>query len=200
MTAAKVIKVCRKCRGPFEARPHQIIKRDYICRDCRAIQDLERRRKKIPKGRSRSERAEVKSRFPNEYGVWVGLRERCNNEKHPAFARYGGRGVTVCERWNSFEFFRQDMGARPSMDHSIDRINGDGNYEPSNCRWATRLEQGRNRIGVYWLEINGVRRALAEWCEIYGRHPNTVKRRHFVSGLSWESALSTPIRNKREIT
>jgi len=80
-----------------------------------------------------------------EYTIWVDLKQRCNNPKASGYKRYGGRGITVCERWqNSFVDFFEDMGARPSSLHSIDRENNDGNYEPGNCRWATAAQQGQN--------------------------------------------------------
>lgn len=73
------------------------------------------------------------------------MRERCYNPKHIAYHRYGGRGITVCDRWrNSFEAFLADMGARPEG-RTLDRVNNNGNYEPSNCRWATPKEQRANQ-------------------------------------------------------
>jgi len=82
----------------------------------------------------------------SEYIAWCNLKARCNNPKRNDYERYGGRGIAVCERWmNSFENFIADMGLKPSPKLSIERIDNHGNYEPSNCKWATSLEQSRNQ-------------------------------------------------------
>ena len=91
----------------------------------------------------------------SEYEAWAGMRGRCCNPKDKRFVYYGGRGVTVCERWKSFECFLEDMGKKPSSGHTLDRKNVNGNYCPENCRWATWLEQQNNRGNNMIVEYNG---------------------------------------------
>jgi hypothetical protein len=79
------------------------------------------------------------------YNIWKKMHDRCNNQRAGNWRWYGGRGITVCSRWKSFAAFLQDMGPRPSREHSIDRIDNYRGYEPGNCRWATREQQHANR-------------------------------------------------------
>jgi hypothetical protein len=84
-----------------------------------------------------------------EYHAWESMKQRCYNKRHASYSDYGGRGITMCDRWlESFENFFSDMGKKPSAHHSIDRRDNDGNYDPSNCRWATDSEQRRNKRPV----------------------------------------------------
>ena len=79
------------------------------------------------------------------YRSWLSMRERCNNPNATGYEHYGGRGISVCSRWDSFSAFLSDVGERPSMKYSIDRRDNDGNYKPSNCKWSTRIEQAQNK-------------------------------------------------------
>lgn len=102
-----------------------------------------------------------------EYRAWAGAKYRCQNSKNPSYRHYGARGITMCDRWSeSFEAFLVDMGRRPSPQHSIDRINNDGNYEPGNCRWATREEQNNN-LRRTQATGDALRRAWAEGRRIF---------------------------------
>ena len=83
--------------------------------------------------------------LPPEYGVWRNMRRRCNNPRDEHYKWWGARGIKVCERWNSYSNFYDDMGSRPTPKHRLDRTNNDGNYEPSNCQWVTETQQQRNR-------------------------------------------------------
>ncbi len=112
------------------------------------------------------------------YACWVNMRQRCLNKKVEAYSNYGGRGIKVCERWlNSFEDFISDMGMPPTPKHQIERRNNDGNYEPSNCYWATRKEQGNNRRTNVWIEKDGIRLTVSQWERSLGFTRGVIKSR-----------------------
>lgn len=102
------------------------------------------------------------------YGCWLSMRRRCYDKKMDSYPRYGGRGIVVSEDWMNFENFIRDMGERPSTKHSIDRIDLNGNYEKGNCRWATQLEQGRNKSTNRIIEYNGELKILKDWANELG--------------------------------
>jgi hypothetical protein len=126
-----------------------------------------------------------------EHRVWRKMRERCSRPEATGFHNYGGRGIRVCERWQSFENFFADMGARPSPGHTIERIDVDGPYAPDNCRWATNAEQQLNRRNTIRLTYRGETRPLAEWARRFGLSISMVgwRVRH---GWPVEAALGTP--------
>ena len=110
-----------------------------------------------------------------EYAAWLAMRDRCYNSSLPGYKNHGGRGIKVCDKWNnSFEEFLKDMGEKPSKFHSMDRIDNDGNYEPGNCRWATRITQNRNTRSVVYVEYNGMNKCLSEWCNYFGIHTSSL--------------------------
>lgn len=135
---------------------------------------------------------------------------RCYRNTGPRYERYGGRGITVCERWrNSFDSFVVDMGAKPSPEYQIDRIDNDKGYwcgkcqecvslgRAPNCRWLTPIENQRNRPDNIYATINGERLLVREWCKRLGVKYGTVVGRHTVRGMSYEEALTTPVETWR---
>jgi hypothetical protein len=122
--------------------------------------------------------------------IWYGVVHRCTNSNHSSFRNYGGRGITLCDRWHSFENFLEDMekGYRPGL--TIGRINNDGPYSPENCKWETQAEQANNRRSSRRFSINGISRTLAEWIKVYNAKPSTVRQRLYVYGWDITDSLS----------
>lgn len=115
-----------------------------------------------------------------EYTTWENMIQRCTNPNAPNWKNYGGRGVSVCERWLSFENFYSDMGAKPAGGRawSIDRIDNNGNYTPENCRWATKKQQCRNMRKTRLIAFNDEIRCQAEWAEILHIPVSTIRNRY----------------------
>lgn len=117
------------------------------------------------------------------------MKSRCFNPNNIRFHRYGERGITVCDRWMSFESFYADMGdCPPGM--TLDRIDNDGNYEPGNCRWATVREQSQKTSRIRFLTFNGETLSLAEWARRLGIRANTLTMRLNTYGWPLEKALT----------
>ena len=139
----------------------------------------------------------LSKQYPKEYQAWRDMLKRCYNPKCKYYADYGGRGIFVCLRWRlSFRLFLEDMKTAPSAVHSLDRYpNNNGNYEPSNCRWATPKEQSRNTRQNRILELNGESKCLIEWAREYAIHPMTITIR-LKRGYTVEEAITTPVFGK----
>jgi hypothetical protein len=119
---------------------------------------------------------------------WFSMRQRCNNPNSKYYSYYGGRGISVCERWESFSAFAEDMGPKPSG-CSLDRKNVNGNYEPENCRWATSKEQMRNRRNTVFIVLDGVTYKLSELVELSGLKPDTIKDRA-IRGMTYGQVIA----------
>ena len=131
------------------------------------------------------------------YRSWAQMLQRCRNPKNDRFKDYGGRGIIVCDRWRSFENFLSDMGSRPEGT-SIDRYpDKNGNYEPGNCRWATRREQQNNMRSNAVLACYGITATLSEWAERTGIAKDTLRRR---VNMCWpvDRILAQPVQQRRK--
>lgn len=128
-----------------------------------------------------------------EHSSWESMRSRCLNPRNHNYPKYGGRGITVCDRWERYEHFLADMGRRPTPAHSIDRIDPDGDYEPNNCRWALPVQQARNRRRNIRYEFNGERLTAMELSELSGINFRTILSR-LRRGLSIAQALTTGVK------
>lgn len=147
------------------------------------------------------------------YSVWQSMKRRCNNPNNPSYHRYGGRGISVCKEWEKdFNQFISDMGERPAGT-SLERIDNDKGYSPSNCRWATRKEQQRNRANKVMVTIEGIKYRAIELSDITGMKVDTIvhraslglsykevtakKRRVFIEGLAAGAKASSIARKAR---
>ncbi len=124
-----------------------------------------------------------------EYVSYDSMMNRCYNQNERSYKNYGARGVVVCPRWKgNFSNFLQDMGNKPSESHSLDRIDNNGNYESSNCRWATSKEQARNRRSNVLIEHNGESRLLCQWAEHFRIDQKLLRNRLF-RGWEFDKAI-----------
>lgn len=128
-----------------------------------------------------------------EYRVWSSIIQRCTDPNGTDREYYGGRGITVCDRWRKFSNFIADMGRRPFPEAQIDRVNNDGPYTPENCRWTTRLENANNKRNNRRIEWREETRTLAEWARHLGIRASTLWDRLDKLGWSVERAFTTPV-------
>ena len=131
------------------------------------------------------------------YSAWKAMIARCYNEKTESYHNYGGRGIAVCDRWiDNPANFINDMGLPSNKSLTLERIDVNGNYDPSNCKWASMKEQQRNKRNNTVIEFNGESLCFSEWCEKLGFKKSTLKNRLTVRGWSIEKSLTTPVRKK----
>jgi hypothetical protein len=131
-----------------------------------------------------------------EHNSWANMIRRCEDPTNTDYGGYGGRGITVCERWrSSFEAFLSDMGPKPSRQHSIDRIDNDRGYEPGNCRWANDREQQRNKRSNHRITAFGETKTIAEWAEDPRCRATAFAIKDRLRSLGWEAeaAITTPL-------
>ena len=129
-----------------------------------------------------------------EYRIWGNMKTRCYNSRNPDYCNYGQRGIKVCDRWkDSFDTFLRDMGNCPDG-FTLDRINNDGDYKPSNCRWTDIITQNNNNRNARKLTHNGYTRSVAQWARSLGMNRTTLSWR-IECGWSIINALSVPLRS-----
>jgi hypothetical protein len=113
-----------------------------------------------------------------EFHIWTNIKYRCNNPKAQHYLNYGGRGIIICQRWqDSFDAFIEDMGNRPTPNHSVERIDNNGPYSPENCKWATRKEQANNTRTCVIIEFNGEKKTITQWSRVFGVANQTIGQR-----------------------
>ncbi len=112
------------------------------------------------------------------YKTWYGMRQRCCNQRNPNYKNYGGRGITICKRWQKFENFVFDMGERP-LNTTLDRKNNNGDYSPKNCQWATQMEQACNKQNSVLYTINNVTKSMRNWERFLNLTPYRLHMRHY---------------------
>lgn len=154
--------------------------KDASVRSCGCLKK-EQDKKNLPNGQGVVTHGLSKERI---YRTWKGMKRRCENEDDERYASYGGRGIKICDEWQdviTFNDWAQNNGYNENL--TIDRIDVNGNYEPSNCRWATWSEQSKNKQNTIRVEYNGKTQSIDEWCEELNLNPNTIRNRYYECGI-----------------
>lgn len=131
--------------------------------------------------------------YPSEYTSWRTMHERCEDTRHKNFPNYGGRGIKICSTWSTFDNFIRDMGRKPDPKFTIERNDVNGNYEPGNCRWISRADQGRNMRSSVYVTYQGKKMLLLDVVNELGLSRSVVYGR-LKNGWSLETALALPVR------
>ena len=176
-----------QCGNVFIAQPSDT---SGMCKEC-ALKLISQKK------RIHGESPDTDKNASRLYGIWLGMKTRCNNHKVDSYRLYGGRGIKVCEEWNDYLTFKKwalDNGYSDEL--SIDRIDNDGDYCPQNCKWSTLIEQANNRRANHYLTFNGETKTMAQWAKIMGIKYHTLKYRINKYGWSAERALTTPVKQK----
>lgn len=122
----------------------------------------------------------LESRRPVTYRIWANMKQRCLNKNNADYINYGGRGISICEKWNTFDGFKEDMQQGFKNGLSLDRIDVNGNYCKKNCRWVTRRVQNNNTRRNRLVEYNGQTKTLSEWADTFNIKSSTLRQRFYV--------------------
>jgi hypothetical protein len=128
------------------------------------------------------------------YRVWSNMKSRCNNPKATYFRNYGGRGISVCARWGNFKNFMEDMHDSYKDGLTLDRVDNNGNYESTNCRWVSMKVQNNNSRNVRKLNFRGMNRTISEWAKELNITVRAIQKRLYVYDWEVDRILSTPMR------
>lgn len=183
--------LCRcNCSNEMEVIVRGVDLRKDRVRSCGCLQ------KEVTKQRSTKHGHNSNGQVSLTYHSWTGIIQRCTNINYIEYRYYGGRGITVCKRWRKFENFLEDMGETPKG-HQVDRINNDGNYCKSNCRWVTPKQNSRNRRNNHMLTFNGKTLCISAWSEVVNIASTTILMR-IRRGWTTTRALTAHVKTKKE--
>lgn len=133
-----------------------------------------------------------------ENRAWKSMIQRCHDPNSSKYSDYGGRGIRVCDKWRSdFTAFLEDVGHKPNLNYQIERIDNDGNYEPGNCRWATPVEQARNKRDTRFITANGQTKPMCSWADETGISIKTIHKR-LKDGWSEQDSVTVPVGIRRK--